>query len=183
MLLITPGTILKKSIIHNSLGNHIHTSTFTGPPMPVSHQPHCKKILPYFHSKSTLFPFKTIRPCAVTSGPDKKSIFLICLWCWLKSLSACPLLPLPLQPLDYFKETIIPLPATTVLLHRQDYVYPVLLTHQPKSHPDSDSYPFPGATLKIPGHDCHGKSVCLQAMKKVLLSCVFYMVCLPDFQK
>jgi len=45
--------------------------------------------------------------------------------------------------------------------------------HHPKSHPSCDSYPVPGAALKIPGHACHGKPVCLRATKKVLLPCVF----------
>lgn len=53
----------------------------------------------------------------------------------------------------------IPLLATTPLLRRYAYVCPALLMHHSKSHPSHDSYPFPGAPLKILGHACHVKPV------------------------
>ncbi|KAK4810711.1 hypothetical protein QYF61_007685 [Mycteria americana] len=40
----------------------------SGQPVPVSHHPHRKKFLPYIQSTSTLFQFKTIAPCTVTTG-------------------------------------------------------------------------------------------------------------------
>lgn len=108
-------------------------------------------------------------------------LYALCVaWSLSTFVSACPLLPLPVQPLDYFEEIVILL-ATTVLLCRYDYVYPIPFLHHPKSHPNSD--PFPGATLKNAGCDCHGKTVCLQVVKKILLPVYFYMICLPDFQK
>ncbi|KAK4806146.1 hypothetical protein QYF61_001069 [Mycteria americana] len=41
---------------------------FSGQPVPMSHHPHCKKCLPYVQSKSTLFQFKTVDSCPVTTG-------------------------------------------------------------------------------------------------------------------
>ena len=38
----------------------------------MSHPSHCKKCLPYIQSKFTLFWFKTITPCPITTGPAKK---------------------------------------------------------------------------------------------------------------
>ena len=46
----------------------------SGQPVPVFHHPHCKKCLPSVQSKSTLFEFKTITPCAITTGPAKKFV-------------------------------------------------------------------------------------------------------------
>ncbi|KAK4807192.1 hypothetical protein QYF61_024312 [Mycteria americana] len=41
---------------------------FSGQPVPVSHHPHRKAFLPYVQSKSTLFQFKSVAPCPVTTG-------------------------------------------------------------------------------------------------------------------
>ena len=48
----------------------IHNSS--GQPVSVCHHHHCKKI-PHIQSKSTLFQFKTISSCPVTTGLGKKS--------------------------------------------------------------------------------------------------------------
>ncbi|KAK4807117.1 hypothetical protein QYF61_018458 [Mycteria americana] len=51
-------------------GGGIHS--FCGQPVPVPHHPHGKKFLPNIQSKCTLFQFKTVAPCPVTTGPVLK---------------------------------------------------------------------------------------------------------------
>ena len=45
-----------------------------GQPVPVSHNPYCKKLLPYIQSKSPLFQFETTSPCPATRDPAKESV-------------------------------------------------------------------------------------------------------------
>ena len=68
----------KLSFFHFQLW-HIHK--FSVQPVPVSHHPHHKEFLPYAQFKPTLFQFKSVAPCSVTVGPDKRSfsIFTISL--------------------------------------------------------------------------------------------------------
>jgi len=40
----------------------------------VPHRSHYKKFLPHIQSESTLFQFKTITPCPITTNPTKKSV-------------------------------------------------------------------------------------------------------------
>lgn len=75
-------------------------------------------------------------------------------------------------PLVYFEEIIIPLLATTVLLRRCDYVYPVPLTHHPKSqtliHILSQ-----GLLEKFLAMIAMGRLFAFRPWKKALLPCVF----------
>lgn len=48
--------------------------SFSGRHIPVSHQTHHKKALPYVQSKPTIFQFKTVVPSPVTKGPDSLSL-------------------------------------------------------------------------------------------------------------
>ena len=51
--------------------------SFSGQPVPVPHHPHCKKFLPYVHSKCTLFQLKTVS-CALATTELVKSLLLSC---------------------------------------------------------------------------------------------------------
>ncbi|KAK4813670.1 hypothetical protein QYF61_017637, partial [Mycteria americana] len=58
---------------------------FSGQPVPVPHHPHSEEFLPYILSKSTtLFQFKAITPCPITTSPCKKSLssFLVLEGCY-----------------------------------------------------------------------------------------------------
>ena len=48
--------------------------SFSGQPVPVPHHPHGEEFLPYIESKSSLFQFKAITPCSITTLPNKKSL-------------------------------------------------------------------------------------------------------------
>ena len=62
--------------------------SFSGKPGPGPHHPDRDEFLPYIQCNSTLFQFKAIAPCPVTTGPGKKSlsIFLISPFQVLKAL-------------------------------------------------------------------------------------------------
>ena len=46
----------------------------SGQPVPVSHHPQCKNLLPYTQPKPPLFPFETISPCPITTDPKKEFV-------------------------------------------------------------------------------------------------------------
>ena len=48
--------------------------SFSGQPFPVPHHLHHHKILPFVQSTSTLFQFKTVAPCPIAAGLEKKSL-------------------------------------------------------------------------------------------------------------
>jgi len=77
---------------------------FSGQPVPVPHH-HAEEFLSYFQSKPALFPFKTVAPSHVTSGPGKVFLcfVLVCrlvlsylmevfLFCSLKAFCSTPAL-------------------------------------------------------------------------------------------
>jgi len=48
----------------------------SGKPVPEFQHPHCKKFLPCIQCKSTLFEFKTITPCPISTGLAKMFILI-----------------------------------------------------------------------------------------------------------